>query len=334
MKISFISWGHPGYEHRNTLLVQRLGASMHYIYYGQQGKLFHAPVRFFVEGLQTWKILWRENPDIIFVQNPPIFSVLVVYLFGLIKDTHFIIDSHTGAFISWKWRWSLFIHRFLSHKALATIVHNKHQEEIVKHWKCRYFVLGGFGSDYPEGKPYPLTGSFKVAVIGSIVKEECLDSVFTAATRLPEVSFYITGHANRIPHRLLKKKPDNCYLTDFLSDEQYVGLLRGVDAILVQTVRENTLCMGAFEAVALGKPLILSDWALPKEYFSRGSVYISNTEEGVFTGIRQAQRTISQLCQEILILRSELIKEFEEQFEGLWNLIQETDLASNRTYAI
>jgi len=323
VKIAFIAWVRYGYDRRNDLLAQRLGATMHYIYYGQHGKLLQAPVRYLVQARRTWHVLRREHPDAVFAHNPPIFCALVAFLYARRYSAQYVIDSHTGAFLSQKWRWSLGLHRMLSRGAAATIVHNKHQEEIVKRWGCRYCVLGSFGSDYPAGEPFPLDGQFNVAVIGSVYKEERLEVVFEAASRLTDVCFYVTGDSNRIASHMLAKKPDNCLLTDFLPDERYVGLLRSVDAILTLTTRAHTLLMGAFEAVALGKPLITSDWPILKEYFSLGTVHIPNTAEGVQAGVRRARREQEILQRDMLRLREQLLAEWEQEFRKLQHFLGE-----------
>ncbi|MCK4823059.1 hypothetical protein KA005_45275, partial [bacterium] len=129
LKIMFIAW--IRYQQRSERLAKHLGAKMRYFYYGQQGKLLQAPVKYLVEALQSWRELRRYRPDVVFVQNPPIFCVLVVFLYAQLYGARYVIDSHTGAFLSWKWRWSLGLHRMLSRRALTTIVHNKSQEKIV-----------------------------------------------------------------------------------------------------------------------------------------------------------------------------------------------------------
>jgi glycosyltransferase involved in cell wall biosynthesis len=314
VKQTFIAW--IPYHRRSELLAQHLGATMHFIWSGRKGRLLRPPLQYFAQGLsaasrypvqarQTWRVLRQEQPDVIFVQNPPIFSVLVVYLYARLHGARYVIDSHTGAFLSQKWRWSVGLHRMLSRQALLTIVHNKSQAEVVGRWGCRYCVLAFIPADYPVGEPFPLDGQFNVAMISSFNSDEPHDVVFGAAKRLPEVKIYVTGDSTLAPD-LVTKKPDNCSLTGYLAYDRYVGLLRGVDAIMVLTTGDQQLLMGGFEAVSLGKPLIVSDWPLLREYFCLGTVYAPNTVEGICEGIRQAQRDLAVLQQEILILREQL----------------------------
>ncbi len=318
-KSVFIVWGQ--HHRRSELLARHLGSTIHYVNCGVSGKLVQAPIRYVVQALKTWHILGRGKPCIVLVQNPPIFGVIVAFLYAWLHNAEYVIDSHTGAFVSPKWRWSLWLHRFLSQSALLTIVHNKSQERIVKPWGCRYCVLGFIPGDYPYGEDYPLKGQFNVAVISTFKSDEPLDVLFDAAERLPGVEFYITGNSKRSSPHLSAKKPQNCHLTGFLSYGQYIGLLRAADAVMDLTTRDHTLLMGGFEAVSVGTPLITSDWPILREYFSEGTVHIPNSAHGICEGVRYARANCDILREEILTLRNRLRQEWDAGFAQLRDLL-------------
>lgn len=322
MRISFISWGHPAYQSHTDLLARHLNARMHYIHYGMSGKLSQAPIRFPIQAWRTWNQLRRDRPDVVFVQNPPIFCAFIAFLYGRWSGARYVIDSHTGAFLTSRWRSLLWLHRILSNSALITIVHNDAQAEIVRRWGCSFCMLSYIPGDYAAGEYLTLRAHFNIAVICSFLGDEPIDLVFEAASHLTKVNFYFTGDSNRIDSRMLIKKPDNCYLTGYLPKDQYVGLLRGVDVIMALTTRDSTLLMGAFEAVSLGKPLIVSDWLILRDYFSRGIVYIPNTVEGICEGVRRAQHEQATLQKDILILRNQLQADWEKKFANLRHLLQ------------
>lgn len=321
MKTAFIAW--IGYHRRSDLLAQHLGATMHFIHYGPSGRLIQTPIRYGVQAWQTWRVLRQDRPDVVFVQNPPIFCVLVAFLYAQRYGAQYVIDSHTGAFHSAKWRWSVGLHRILSKSALATIVHNTSQEKIVKEWGCRYLVIGFTPGNYPPGEDFALDGQFNVAVVSSFREDEPLGLVLEAAALLPEASFYITGDSRRIARPLVSKKPDNCRLTGYLSYERYVGLLRGVDAIMVLTSNDHTLLMGAFEAVSVGTPLIVSDWPILRDYFSSGTVHVPNTVEGICEGVCLVRLKQTTLQQEILVLQEQLQTEWVLKFAELQRLLHD-----------
>ena len=318
-KGTFISW--TRHDRRSELLAYQFGLSLHFIYHGPKGWRPRQAVRYITQAKETWRVLCSERPKVIFVQNPPIFAVPVVLLYSLRHTAQYIIDSHTAAFLSFPWSWLVWLHRILSKKALTTIVHNKDQEKIVQRWGCRYHVSGFTPGDYSYDEDFPLSGQFNVAVITIFSRDEPLETVFEAANQVPGVDFYITGDYRKIPEGRLSKKPDNCHLTGYLSYGQYVSLLRKADAVMDLTTRDHTILMGGFEAVSLGTPLITSNWPILKDYFSLGTVHVSNTAEGICGGVRQVQSNRDSLRLGIQQLRDRLQREWEQEFEELQSLI-------------
>jgi glycosyltransferase involved in cell wall biosynthesis len=319
-KGTFIAW--ERYDRHSELMAYHFGTSLHFIYHGPKGwHLIRALSRYMTQVKETWHILCDERPEIIFVMNPPIFAVLVVFLYSLRQRARYIIHSHTAAFLSSPWSWFVWLHRLLSKKALTTIVHNKDQEKIVQRWGCRYHVLGFTPGDYSYSEDFPVNGKFNVAVIAIFSSDEPLETVFEASSRLPGVDFYVTGDYRKISQDRLSKKPGNCHLTGFLSYGQYVSLLRKADAVLDLTTRDHTILMGGFEAVSIGTPLITSDWPILKDYFSQGTVHVSNTVEGICEGVRRVQSEGDVLRLGMQQLRDRLQNEWEQKFEELESLI-------------
>ena len=320
MKIMTLAW--QRYHRRTELLAQHLGATAHFVAYGQRGRLWQAPLRYPLQFIRSVWLLLRERPEAVLVQNPPIFSVLVVYLYALVTGARFAIDSHTGAFVSPRWRWSLRLHRFLSRRAVTTIVHNNDQAVLVREWQCPYCVIAYTPGDDTIGEPYPLNGAFNVVVISSFSEDEPLDVIFAAARSLPDVMFYVTGNPDRARPKLLAQKPDNCQFTGFIPDAQFLGLLQGADAVIDLTTRDHTLLMGGFEAVAAGTPLITSDWPVLRDYFSLGTVHVSNTVEGIRDGVQQMRQHQEELQGEMALLREQLQDTWQHEFQQLRRVLR------------
>jgi glycosyltransferase involved in cell wall biosynthesis len=145
--------------------------------------------------------------------------------------------------------------------------------------------------------------------------------LFGAAECLSDVDFYITGKPKSTIDSLLKKIPKNCHLTGYLPYDKYISLLRGADLVIDLTNRDHTLLLGGFEAVSLGKPLIVSAWPVLREYFVSGTVFVPNTVEGISQGVRQAQDNLAALKVDMLCLRDQLTMEWEEQYKRLTRLL-------------
>ncbi len=319
-RVTFVVW--QSYHRRGELLAQHLNADLHFICYGKRGGIWRTALRYLIQAIETWSVLGRGQPDVIFVQNPPIFCALTCYVYARFHHCRYVIDSHTGAFVDRKWRWSLALHRFLSRRALTTLVHNNAQAQIMERWKCRHIVLGFTPGQYVSGKVFERTSRFSVAVVCSFSDDEPLDAVFEAARICSDVCFYITGKPSSLCSHSIASRPENCTLTGYLPYDQYVSLLRDADAVMCLTTRDNTLLMGAMEAVSLTTPLIVSDWPVLRDTFSIGTVHVPNTPQGISQGIRRVQSERASLQHQMVTLKEQLDREWEQRFGELQQLLQ------------
>ena len=315
----FIAW--IAHNRRSQLIAGKFQMKL-YLIQSLKRWYFLAPVRYILQTIKTFAVLIRENPAVIFVQNPPIFAILVVYLYARLSSAKYIIDSHTGALLAPWWKWSLPLHAFLSRQAVTTIVTNEYLEAIVKAWGANTFIIADIPTKFPQGIDFSLNGKFSVAVINTFSPDEPVGEVLNAAASLPDVQFYITGDPIRAKKTFLQQHPDNVKFTGFLPDEEYFGLLRAVHAIVVLTTDNHTMQRGACEAVSLGKPIITSNWPVLRDYFHKGTIYVDNSSQGIFQGILKMQRERATLEKEILLLQQERWLEWEEKYAQLTKLIE------------
>ena len=101
-----------------------------------------------------------------------------------------------------------------------------------------------------------------------------------------------------------------------MSYDEYLYLLQYVDAVIVLTNRDQTMLSGAYETMAVGKPLLTSNWDCIQQYYNKGTVEIISSE-----GIKKAIDTVlekkEQLIKEMVQLKYERLKEWEERFFDL-----------------
>ena len=284
-KCLFIGWA--PHNRRSQLLAEKLGAELHMLSRLKHRSPLHAPLKYPWLALDTWRLLKRARPEVVFVQNPPPLLPLVVWLFSRWHPLALVIDHHTAAF-GWAWFWLLPAQKFLARWARLNIVTNDRWQALIESWGGEAMILDDVPAQFPAGAPYPLQGQANIAVVSSFAPDEPLETVVTAAADLPDVHFYITGDSKRASKRLLAKAPANVTFTGFLSDSDYFGLLRNVDAVMVLTTRNHTNQRGGCEAVWLGRPLIISDWPVLRRAFHSGTVHVPNTAEGIAAGVQNA----------------------------------------------
>ena len=320
IKKTFIAWNK--FDRRSDLLARHLDASIHFIHFGQPGQIFLLPIRYTIQAFKTWSILRAKKPDIVLVQVSPTFAALVVYIYAKLHNIQFIMDAHSDNFIG-LWSLMTWLLRFLAKRALTTVVPSKPLAEIVQSWEdCHVSVLGYTPGQYPPGNDCPiLKDKFVIAVPSSFQEDEPLEDILEAARKLQDVSFYITGNTKRTSSELLEGSPNNCTFTGYIPYEEYIGLLRTSDAIMVLTNWQDTLLMGAYEAVSLGKPLITSNSQLLRENFGQGTVQVKISIPGIIEGVRQTQQDIKILESNILLLRKKLTHQWDNGLSNLNKLI-------------
>ena len=317
-KLVFIAW--TDQDRRSQLLAKELGMQLYEIQILQR-KYALAPLRYLLQTWRTLRILFRERADVTFVQNPPIFAAFAVWLYAAVSRTRFVIDSHTGALLAWWWRWTLPLHAWLSRRAETTIVTNQHLAKMIQQWNARSFILTDVPMEIPQSKPFPLSGPFNITVINTFSPDEPVGEILAAARTLPDVNFYITGNPARANKEHLANHPENVHFTGFLPDDEYFGLLLGVQAVMVLTTVDHTMQLGASEALSLGKPIITSDWPMLRDYFSKGTVYVDNKWESIAEGVVQMRAQLTAMQQGIETLQREQQVEWAEKKRQLRQLI-------------
>jgi glycosyltransferase involved in cell wall biosynthesis len=281
----FIAWA--PHNRRSAQLADALGLELRFIHHMRYRAPLYAPAKYPRMMAETWRLLARSRPRIVFVQNPPPLLPLVVLAFAARHPLKLVVDHHTAAF-SRAWAWVGPLRPWLVRRATLNLVTNEHWQNVIEKWGGTASILDDVPAEFPAGEEYHLPAGANVAVINSFTFDEPLDVVLGAARLLPAVQFYVTGDKRRASPDLLDAAPANLHFTGFLPDSQYFGLLRGVDAVVVLTTRNYTNQRGGCEAVWLSQPLIISDWPVLRQSFHNGTVHVPNTARGVADGVQQA----------------------------------------------
>jgi glycosyltransferase involved in cell wall biosynthesis len=284
MAVTYISWA--PHCSRSDYTARELGGTSHMVYWGALGsRPATVWLKYFGQACSTWRILLRERPHAVVVMSPPVFAALSVWFYCLLRGTPFAIDAHTAAFLDRRWRRFQWLQRFLSTKAVVTLVTNDHLAGLVRDGGGESLIVPDVPVHFPRGA-YHLEDAFNIAVVCSFNPDEPVRQIAEAAALVPDVVFHVTGDSARWRDRP-PALPPNIRLTGFLSVGEYGALLRGADAVMALTTRDHTMLRGAWEAVYQGTPIIVSDWALLKESFADGGVFVANTPPSIASGINR-----------------------------------------------
>jgi glycosyltransferase involved in cell wall biosynthesis len=317
VKKVWVTWEN---QRRNVTLSRELGAELYIVEYGGRGRL----ARYLSCLRKTIAILGPEKPDVLFVQNPSIVLALFAVLYGKAVRTPVIVDAHNAGLFPFEGKkvWANRMAKFILRQAAVTIVSNDGLAVHVEAEGGRSFVLPDPLPNFPEVGAERLKGRINVLYVCSYAADEPYREVIAAARSLDsETCIYITGNpGNRLEH-IPGGIPENVVVTGFLPEERYVSMLASVDVVLVLTNREDCLVCGAYEAVAVGKPLVLSDTQALRAYFRRGTLYTDNSIGDIATKVGEALRENSSLAREIRLLHSELSSEWQKRRDTLEKVV-------------
>lgn len=280
---------------------------------------------------KTLALLLRLRPRRVIVQNP---SMVLAGLVCCLKSAlryKVIVDRHSAFMVEMSssrrliYRALHCLSRYTLRRADLTIVTNNYLEEVVRKCGGRAFVLQDKlpGLRFGKSNPPQLMAIHNIVYICSFLRDEPVAEVLEAAGRLDKsTAIYITGNHRRFLDRVRVRIPKNVVFTGFLPERDFQSLLGASDAVMVLTKREHTLLCGAYEAVSLGKPLILSNTRSLHEYFGDGPVYTDNEGLEIARAIRSAIETKTVIALKIRSLRDKLEAAWTTTSRELSALIQ------------
>lgn len=321
----FLVWSKPHGSHRSQFIADTLGMKLHHIYFTQGRGALYAALKYPVQMIQTIWLLFRNRPELVFVQDPPTLASWTVWLCSIFLNINYVIDTHTQQklLVDYDFLWSM--RRFVGKRALTNIVTNDFLANLLDRWNAPNIVM--------EDPPLPIVASvtkrplddaFNVLWINVAAKDEPRDIVQMAAKKLPHITFYVTGDYDRSTELQTFKEqtPQNMIFTGYLPDTDYYQLLKSVDVALTLTTRDHTLQQGACEAMWLGRPIITSDWKILRDYFKQGTLFVNNTPEALIKALDEIQHNYTKYETDILKLDTYHRARWQQQVTQLMQQIQ------------
>jgi glycosyltransferase involved in cell wall biosynthesis len=291
--------------------------------------------RYLILSIKTLKVLFQVNPAIVFVQNPSIVLTTLICFLRKFCSYKLIVDRHSNFKLETlnnnAPKWILFhtLSRYTIKKADLTIVTNDYLKNLVESCGGTGFILQDKIPNIKEkGESNIIKKNRKnVVFITTFNKDEPIEEIIKAAHALQEkkeIIFFLTGNYSRYDknYNLVNRIPKNIYLTSFIPEDDYNALIRSADVVVVLTTKEFLLTCGAYEAIALRKPLVLSDTRTLRQYFNKGVVYTKNDFRAIAATVEYAIANIKPLSRDIDVLRKDLEINWNKRFKRLNNTIQ------------
>lgn len=315
----FLVWA-PDSE-RAKGISDRLDADLYMMSFKFRRKIY-SPIKYPFLFLKSLSFLKDQKADTVICQAPPIFCPMAAMAYKLFfnRKANVLIDLHSAA-----------LEKPWSHlKPLNTAVMKRAAAVMVSNHEARDYVLeeNNVEAIVLEDRVPDLDGAYKtaerkddatlkIAVPSSFAYDEPVAEILYAAAALRDAKFYLTGDSSRLGRELLEKKTDNVIFTGFLKKEEYVGLLRDSDAVMALTTRDRTLLSGGYDAIALQKPLITSNWGPLRRYFDKGTIHVDNSASEIVTAVQTVRQRKGELERQMALLKEEKTRKWEESFARL-----------------
>ncbi len=251
------------------------------------------------QAARTIGLLHRHRPGVLFIQNPSLALTVLALLTRRWFAFYLVIDAHNegvrpfdrpGAFVGWLTRRAL-------KGADTTIVTNAALAADVSVAGGRPLVLSD-SLPVPPALPADVGTTQEapqIVVIATFRPDEPISALMAAATQMPEVRFAFTGDCARF-RASESALPPNVRLTGFLPNDAYWQLLAQAEVICDLSLKPDCLVCGAYEALALGKPMVLSDDRATREVFGSAAILTANEPHAIASALRAAleqQRTLA-----------------------------------------
>lgn len=268
---------------RSATIAARLGFDL--ILIGRSGfrRAWTAPLAYPWSAIRTIWYLVRRRPRAAIVAAPPFVAALVALPVLAVLRAPLAIDAHTGALLDRRWRWSVPILAWLGRRSVAVVVT---LPSLAAGLQARGVPTLVVPDPLPSLTPSPDAGpvartdvAARVVAVCGWGLDEPIDALVAAAAGRPW-QLTLTGR----PRREVAA-PSNVTLAGFLDDAAYVDLLAAADLVVVLTDRDDTLLSGAWEAIALARPLVLSGTRALRETFGDAVTYVEPESAAIAAGI-------------------------------------------------
>jgi glycosyltransferase involved in cell wall biosynthesis len=295
------------FQPRTQALAAALGATVCNISHALHGRKAWLPLRYLVDAVRTWRALSAARPCAVIVATPPVFNPLTGWLWCALHRRPLVIDCHTGTFHDERWGWARPIHRALIRRARVALVHSEEDEVLVNAWGARVLLLP---DDLPRATPHPdpppQGEREKIVIAGRLDDDEPVAAVLRAASFLHGVEVRLTGNPDRLPAAVRASAPSNAVFVGLLSWTEFMLELASADLVGVFTTDPHVMSRAAFEAVGLGRPLVLSESAGLRHRFGAAALFSENTAEALAQALCEALREQASLTERSRALREVL----------------------------
>ena len=312
MKTLWISW----YPHRRTT-----GLSAAWSIPLEVVTSRHTGLRkWAAQAIKTLRLLRRDRPDVLFVQNPSLGATVLALLVRPWFRYQLVVDAHNEGvrpFIR-SGRWIDWLTKQLLKRADFTIVTNAALAKDVRLAGGRPLILPD-----PLPTPAPINATARVdaadiMVISTFAPDEPLYEILKAAAGMPDVRFAVTGNPRNLSFQG-STLPANVRLTGYLPEDEYWAMLAFARVVVDLTLMPDCLVCGAYESLAAARPMVLSDNEPSRALFGKVAILTRSDSISISNAIRAALAEQDHLEAAARDARAAYHSDWKVQADSIWD---------------
>jgi len=248
--------------------------------------------------LQSWAVIRKRRPEVIIATNPSIvlaylmLALRILYGFKLVSDAHYFgVKAVHGSRIL---QWFLDLNNAMVDLVIVT---NENHAQMLSALGARTFVCQDPLPILSDNLPVvELASSNSVFLVCSFDVDEPYEAAFESFAMLKEQGYKLFVSGNYEKALIKRSGYDGVQLLGFLPDAQYYGYLKACSSVMVLTTMDDCLVCGAYEALVLKKPLLLSKTRALVDYFGDAAMFTENTAEAIRQCVLAAHAQLNELA--------------------------------------
>ncbi len=238
----------------------------------------------------TLRFLVSRKPAAVVVMNPAVPLNLLMLLLRPLMGFVMVSDAHFGGVHPVNNRdWLQKILNFINARADLVIVTNNNHARYVESLGGTAFICQDPLPDVPHLEP-PTGMEMERAVflVCDFAVDEPYEQVFAAFSTLRQQGFHLYVSGNYKKKDLDPGQFPGVTLLGYVDDRTYWRYMGNCAVIVDLTEWDDCLVCGAYEALALGQVLVLSDTPALRDYFGDGALYTTHEPATIAATIEKA----------------------------------------------
>ena len=271
-----------------------------------------------VQILRTAARLLSASEEVVFVQNPSLGLTVVACVIRRIKRFRLVVDAHNEGInpFNRQGQWVRLLTRWLIRSADVTIVTNEELAGVVNTAGGRAVVLPDplpdLSRESAATSQSDRSQKASVFVIATYSADEPITEILSAAERFKDqIQFVFSGNPGRWKETEKRHLPPNVTLAGFLEERDFVRHIEQAICVVDLSMKPDCLVCGAYEALALGRPAVLTDSPSARRLFPNGFEFVDNTASSIADAIKKIAENPEYAA--------EAVVETRERYSRLWS---------------